>query len=104
MPDYALHLIDLTRLEDHEIRRRGAAFEPRVSLAAMKYIHDPLPACLEVVADFMEEVGEDRDILLSIGTNVIDYARHVHPEVSPQEMLSLLRTFTREKKTMYYGD
>ncbi len=101
MPDYALHIIDLNRLEDDEIRRRVPDPEPRVSLAAMKHIHDPLPTFLKVVADFLEEVEGNRDILMSIGINVIDYAVHVHPEVSPQEMLSMLTTVTQEKKTMY---
>ena len=67
----------------------------------MKNIHDPLPAFLGVVAEVLGELGENRDILLSIGTSVIDYAVHVHPEISPQEMLSMLITVTRENKTMY---
>ena len=67
----------------------------------MKNIHDPLPAFLGVVAEVLGELGENRDILLSIGTSVIDYAVHVHPEISPQEMLSMLTTVTRENKTMY---
>ena len=101
MLDYALHVIDLTRIEDDEIRRKIPDPEPQVSLAAMKHIHDPLPAFLRVMADLLKEIEENRDILLSIGTNVIDYAVHVHPEVSPQEMLSLLTTITREDQSMY---
>ena len=101
MPDYALHVIDLTRLDDQEIRRKVAEPVSRVSLAAMKHTHDPLPSFLKVVAEFLEELGENRDILMSIGTSVIDYAVQVHPEVSPQEMLSLLTTVTQENETMY---
>ena len=101
MLDYTLCLIDLCRIDDAELRRRVPDPEPRVSLAAMKHIHDPLPAFLGVVAEFLGEMGENRDILLSIGTSVIDYAVHVHPEISPQEMLSMLTTVTRENKTMY---
>ena len=89
--------IDLCRIDDDELRRRVPDPEPRVSLAAMKHIHDPLPAFLGVVAEFLEDFAGDRDILLNIGTNVIDYASHVHPEVPPAEMLSLFTTLTQEK-------
>ena len=97
MLDYTLCLIDLCRIDDAELRRRVPDPEPRVSLAAMKHIHDPLPAFLGVVAEFLEDFAGDRDILLNIGTNVIDYASHVHPEVPPAEMLSLFTTLTQEK-------
>ena len=97
MVDYTLCLIDLCRIDDAELRRRVPDPEPQVSLAAMKHIHDPLPAFLGVVAEFLEDFAGDRDILLNIGTNVIDYASHVHPEVPPAEMLSLFTTLTQEK-------
>ena len=98
MPDYELLLIDLSRLDDSELRRRVVAPEVRAQLATMKYIHAPLPTLLEAVGDFLGEIPNDRDILLHTMTTILDYISHVHPEVAPAEMLTLFTAITQEKK------
>jgi len=98
MPDYELLLIDLSRFDDRELRRRVSAPEVRAHLATMKHIHDPLPTLLGVVGEFLKEIPNDRGIMLHTMITILDYISHVHPEVAPPEMLSLLTTFTQEEE------